>query len=87
MPRRRSNDTPKSESGNSSSVDEGFTKSVNDDHLQDSQSRINTMPVNKPFCRLDYAKPRSMIVPSFQAAYIQVRKRRRAGHPGGLEGQ
>ena len=58
-------------------LDEGCAKSAKQTPEEVDEWRINTMPaVNKPFSRLEYTKPRSMIVPSFQATYIKMRRQR-----------
>ena len=57
-------------------ADEGFALTMEDEIDEDHKIRINMMPVNKPFNRRNYKKPKSMIEPSNRYSYINIRRKR-----------
>lgn len=63
-----------SDSEDNLNIDEGIRG--DDKFKEPNDSRINTMPVSKPFCRNDYIKPKSMLMPKSNSEYINIRRRR-----------
>ena len=62
-------------------ADEGFAQKVNSKTTEVNHARINYLPLNKPFNRGDYNKPKSMVIPENRYSYLHMR-RNRAGFSG-----
>ncbi|CAI2362677.1 unnamed protein product [Moneuplotes crassus] len=71
----QSKDSVVSDCSENITADEGFAITFpKESPIQGS--RINYLPVNKPFNRKEYIKPQSMLNPASRYSYLQVRKNR-----------